>query len=249
MSDVASAVVGKGAVLRARGAGPLRLLTPARNWIVTSSLGGGLVDGDAVTLDVTIEAGATAVVTTQASTKVYRGSSRQATTVRVHGDGTALLVPDAIVPYRGATFVQQTRVEMTAASTLVACDVVTAGRVAHGERWDATRIDTALRIEIDGVVRVIDRVRIEGGTRLGRFEALATAVLLGPRVCQVAAEQLAALPTATRDAPLIVTGSAIADGAMFRVAGSRIEDVIAATRALVSPACRSCNETPWARKW
>lgn len=247
MSDVASAVVGKGAVLRARGAGPLRLLTPARNWIVTSSLGGGLVDGDAVALHVTIEAGATAVVTTQASTKVYRGSSRQATTVRVHGDGTALLVPDAIVPYRGATFVQQTRVEMTGASTLVACDVVTAGRVAHGERWDATRIETSLRIEIDGVVRILDRIVIAGGAPLGRFEALATAVLLGPRVREVAAEQLAALAPVTRD--LIVAGSAVDGGAMFRIAGTRIEDVISMTRALVSPACLACNEVPWARKW
>jgi urease accessory protein len=249
MSDVASAVVGKRAVLRARGAGPLRLLTPTRagNWIVTSSLGGGLVDGDAVALDVTVEAGATAVITTQASTKVYKGSSRQALTVHVHGDGTALLVPDAIVPYRGASFAQTTRVEMTGASTLVACDVITAGRVAHGERWDATRIDTSLRIENDGVARVIDRVVIEGGSRLGRFEALGTAVLLGPRVREACAEQLAALPPVTRD--LIVTGSAIEGGAMFRLAGTRIEDVIAASRALVSGACRACNEMPWARKW
>lgn len=247
MTDVASAVVGKGAVLRARGAGPLRLLTPARNWIVTSSLGGGLVDGDAVALEVTVEAGATAVVTTQASTKVYKGRSRQTLAVRVHGDGTALLVPDAIVPYRGATFAQQTHVALTGASTLVLCDVVTAGRVAHGERWDATRIDTALRIEVDGVARVVDRIVIEDGARLQRFEALATAVLLGPRVREAAAEQLAALPPVTR--ALIVSGSPIAGGAMFRVAGARVEDVIALTRALVSPACRACNEVPWARKW
>jgi urease accessory protein len=40
-------------VHRARSAGPLRLLTPragAAAWIVTSTYGGGLVDGDQVAL-------------------------------------------------------------------------------------------------------------------------------------------------------------------------------------------------------
>src|SRR5262245_15567397 len=95
---VASAVVcagnGRSDVHRARGAGPLRLLFPRAAgdaaWIVTSSLGGGLVDGDAVALDVRVEAGATAVVTTQASTKVYKGSSQQRTRVAVAGDGAVL---------------------------------------------------------------------------------------------------------------------------------------------------------------
>jgi urease accessory protein len=253
--SVASAVVRAGSagsdVIRARGAGPLRLLCPRAagraGWIVTSSLGGGLVDGDAVALDVTIEAGATAVITTQASTKVYRGSSRQELAVRVLGDGTALVVPDPVVPYRDATFVQATRIELTSASTLVACDVVTAGRVAHGERWNAARVDSTLRIAIDGRARVLDRVVIAGPARLGRFEALATAVLLGPRVNAIAAAQLAALGPVSRS--VIVSGSAVASGAMFRIAGERIADVIDATRALVAPACEACGELPWARKW
>jgi len=58
---------GRSDVHRARGAGPLRLLCPraAGNaaWVVTSSLGGGLVDGDHVALDVTVDAGATCVIT------------------------------------------------------------------------------------------------------------------------------------------------------------------------------------------
>jgi urease accessory protein len=257
MVDVASAVVragrGRSDVLRARGAGPLRLLCPRAagqaGWIVTSSLGGGLVDGDAVALEVTVEAGATGVVTTQASTKVFKGSSRQALHVTIEGDGAALVVPDPVVPYRDATFVQETKIAMTAASTLVACDVVTAGRVAHGERWRAARVDSALRIAIDGVPRVIDRIVIADGGRLGRFEALATCVLLGPRVREIAAAQLAALTTIRRGIPVIVAGSPVAGGAMFRIAGVRIADVIDATRALVAPACEACGELPWARKW
>src|SRR5262245_25857867 len=105
---LASALVrpgnGRSDVHRARGAGPLRLLFPRAAgdaaWIVTSSLGGGLVDGDAVALEVRVDAGATAVITTQASTKVYKGSSQQRTRVSVDGDGAVLVLPDPVVPYR-----------------------------------------------------------------------------------------------------------------------------------------------------
>src|SRR5690606_21225455 len=135
--DVASAVIGPGGgrshVHRARGAGPLRLLCPRAagdaGWIVTSSLGGGLVHGDDVTLEVRVDAGATAVLTTQASTKIYKGSSRQRTELRVAGDGAALVVPDPVVPYRDATFTQVTNIELASESTLVLSDVLTAGRV------------------------------------------------------------------------------------------------------------------------
>lgn len=67
---------------------------------MTSSFGGGLADGDDVALEVVIDAGATGLVTTQASSKIYKGTSRQRLDVRVHGNGCALIVPDPIVPYR-----------------------------------------------------------------------------------------------------------------------------------------------------
>lgn len=297
MLDVASAVirpgVGRSHVHRARAAGPLRLLCPRAagdaGWIVTSSLGGGLVDGDDVALEVRVEAGATAVITTQASTKVYKGSSRQRTEVRVADEGAALVVPDPIVPYRDATFTQVTHVELARASTLVLCDVLTAGRVAYGERWSATRLDTTLSLAIGGTRVLHDRIVLTGdvAARMGRFTALATAILVGPRVRDIAAAQLAALTAGTanqgatsagvggaavgtasaasaairgamaaagvggleRSAPVIVAGSPLADGAMFRIAGADIEQTLDRLRALLRPACTALGEDPWSRKW
>ena len=259
MLDVASAVVrpgvGRSDVHRARGAGPLRLLLPRAAgkaaWIVTSSLGGGLVDGDDVALDVSVDAGATAVVTTQASTKVYKGSSRQRTEVRVAGDGAALVVPDPVVPYRDASFTQVTSIELTSASTLVLCDVLTAGRIAYGEQWSAARLDTTLRIAIDGACVLHDRVVLAGdvAAQLRRFSALATAVLLGPRVGELATAQLAALGAVERGAKVIVAGSPLAGGAMFRIAGEDVETVVHATRGLLRDACALLGEDPWSRKW
>lgn len=265
MIDVATAVIrpdaarpGRSDVHRARAAGPLRLLCPRAAgdaaWVVTSSLGGGLVDGDHVALEVTIDAGATCVVTTQASTKVYKGRSSQRTSVRVHGDGAALVVPDPVVPFRDAELAQVTHVELEAASALVLCDVLTAGRVAHGERWSAASIDATLEIAVAGVVQLRDRVVLDGdvATRMRRFEALATAIIVGPRLAECAAAELAKLADSgpvARGSPTIVAGSAIAGGALFRLAGERTEAVVAAMRAILAPACARLGEDPWSRKW
>ena len=264
MLDVASAIVrpaptpGRSDVHRARGAGPLRLLCPraAGNaaWIVTSSLGGGLVDGDDVALEVTIDAGATAVVTTQASTKVYKGRSRQRLDVRAGTSATALVVPDAVVPYRDATFTQVTNVELAADATLVLCDVLTAGRVAYGERWSAARLDTTLSIAIAGERVLHDRIALAGAvaTRMRRFTAIATALIVGPRVADLAAAQLAEVADSgpiEPGAPVIVAGSPLANGALFRIAGEEIESVVNTARDLLRAACSRAGEDPWSRKW
>lgn len=265
----AAAVVGRGPtrseILRARGAGPLRLLCPrvgGAGWIVTSSLGGGLVDGDALALDVTVEAGATCVVTSQASTKVYRGASSLRTSVRVGPGGTALVVPDPVVPFAGARFDQITAVALDAGASLALADVVTAGRVAYGERWSAASVVTALELTIAGERALLDRLRIDrrriadggaggGAGRMRRFEALGTALLAGPRFAELAAAELARLGEATlpRGAAVIAAGSRVADGALIRVAGARVEDVVAAVRGVLRAACARAGEDPWSRRW
>lgn len=252
--------LGRSEVHRARAAGPLRLLTPRAAgraaWVVTSSLGGGLVDGDNVACEIEIHPGATCVITTQASTKAYRGTTSQQLRVRAHGDATALVVPDPVVPYRDATFTQLTSIELAAEASLALVDVVTAGRVAHGERWEAARFDSTLSVTIDGTRRLVDRFVLdpEDGAiarRLGRFEAIGTVVLCGPRVSAIALAQLTELSRAPvrRDDAVIIGGSPLADGAMFRVAGERIEAVVATTRAMLHAACRAVGEDPWSRKF
>lgn len=259
MADTASAVIRQGPtrsdVHRMRGAGPLRLLSPraagSAAWIVTSSFGGGLVDGDDVALDVTIDPGATGLVTSQASSKVYKGTSRQRLAVRVHGDGSALVVPDPIVPFRDAHYTQTTHVMLARESSLVLCDVVTAGRLAYGERWSCARFDSTLAIEIDGSRTLHDRVVLERDLerRMGRFAAIATAIAIGPRVGALGQVELARLPAVEKRGRLVIAGSELAGGAMFRIAGEDLEQVVAATRGVLRAACAELGEDPWSRKW
>jgi urease accessory protein len=253
--NVASVLVrpgeGRSDVHRVRASGPLRVMCPrlAGNaaWIVTSSLGGGLVDGDDVMLEVDVDAGATCLVTTQASTKVYRGASRQRLDVRVRGDATALVLPDPVVPYRDSQLVQRTSIALDPDSSLALCDTITAGRVAFGERWSATRLDSTLAIRIAGVSRLVDRVLLDGdvAARMRRFDALATVLLIGPRFRDIAQREL------DRRAPpgVVIAGSPFADGAMFRIAAERVELVTMSIRQLLAQTCSLVGEDPWARKW
>ncbi|MDB4962516.1 MAG: ureD [Myxococcales bacterium] len=248
---IASAVVRAGDrrsdVHRARSAGPLRLLFPRAAgraaWIVTSSLGSGLVDGDDVSLAVTVDPGATALLTTQSSTKVYRGTSRQHLRVRAHGDATVLILPDPVVPYRDAHFTQTTSLTLDATTSLVYADVLTAGRIAFGERWSAARIDTKLTLTIAGTTRLLDRVVLDHATRMRRFTALGTALLLGPRFAST-------LPQITSlDRDLVIAASPLADGVILRIAGTDLSRVVSTLRAFLAPACTLAGEDPWSRKW
>lgn len=218
-------------------------------WVVTSSLGGGLVDGDQVALEVEVHPGATCLITTQASSKVYRGASAQRLTVRAHGDAAVLVVPDPVVPYRAASFTQRTTIELAAGASLALCDTLTAGRVAFGERWSATRLDVALELAIGGTRRLVDRIVLTGdvAARMRRFEALATVVMVGPRVAELAQRELAG--SRPDRAGVVVAGSPLADGALFRIAGERVEQVTDTVRELLRATCARLGEDPWARKW
>ena len=228
-------------VIRARHGGNLRVLTPRHAgdaaWIVASSFGGGLVAGDDVALDVEIEARATAVVTTQASTKAYRGATRQRVMVRVAEGATALIVPDPVVPYRGARLVQETHVALAADASLVLVEVLTSGRAAFGEHW-AGAIDATLAITRAGVLLLHDRLVLDGPAAMGAYEALATVILLGPVAKHAGATT-----------GCVVATSPLGDGVMFRLAAARVELAVRSVRELARAACSAAGEDPWARKW
>ena len=101
---------GRTAVTRAVARSPLRLLTPRppgpAAWAFTSSFGGGIVDGDVLRIDVSVGEGASALVTTQASTKVYRSpkGARQVLSATVAEGALLALLPDPVACFGGANF-------------------------------------------------------------------------------------------------------------------------------------------------
>jgi urease accessory protein len=147
------------------------------------TFGAGLVDGDAISVDVVVEDGATLVLFTQASTKVFRGSARQSLHAEVHG--TLVALPDPVAPFAGARYEQ--RVDVTLANDHARCvllDGVTSGRPAFGERWDFDRVDLKTTIRRSGRRLLHDALRLDASDgsvarRMDRFESLVSLVSAG----------------------------------------------------------------------
>jgi urease accessory protein len=250
-------------VTRAFAASPLRLLMPRNHgraaWVYTSTYGGGLVDRDALALDVDVGTNAAALIATQAATKVYRSpnGTSMTMTARVADGGLLVVCPDPVVCFRGASYRQDQRIELAATSALVLVDWLTSGRHASGERWAFDRYANRLAIRRDGRHVALDALTLDRGDgdlvrRMGRFDVVLAAVLIGPAVAPYAAalaSQIAETPIARRS-DLAAAASPIAgDGCLLRMIGTSVEAVGRAAREYLRFVPALLGDDPWSRKW
>jgi urease accessory protein len=220
---VARQVGGATVLAEARATSPLRFVAPTYPQTSAAALclvsfGGGLVDGDAIDVEVTVEAGATLVVFTQSSTKVFRGSSSQSLSAKV--EGTLVFLPDPVAAFAGARYTQRIDVDLVGEGSCVVCDGMTSGRAAYGERWAMETLDLRLTITREGRTLLRDALRLEDGiaSRLDRFDAMASLVAIGPRTTPVA-RAIAEPGEVGRD--LVIASSALdAGGAIARIAAT-----------------------------
>ena len=245
---------------------PLRLLMPSNHghaaWVFTSTYGGGLVGGDALRLRVEVEAGATSLLQTQASTKVYRSPMGASSALDAHVDagGCLLVLPDPVVCFGGATYEQVQEVELHATASLVLMDWMTAGRHASAERWAFNRYASRLNVRYDGQLVLGDSLLLSSGEgplaeRMGRFECLCMIALVGPAAREhgtIASDRIAALEARAHAdllaaaAPLGLGGKA---GHLIRLAGVSPEAVGRAARDYLRFVPALLGDDPWTRKW
>jgi urease accessory protein len=245
---------------------PLKLLSTRSSsdcaWIFTSTYGGGLVDGDSIRLDVAAGAGTRCLLSTQASTKVYRSRQigcRQMLNASLDDDAVLVIAPDPIVCFADARFEQQQRFDLSASAGLVLLDWLSSGRWARGERWAFEHYQSRTDVSIGGAavyrdVLVLDAVdgQIDGPMRMGRFDCFATMLIVGAPLRTAAAAVLAYIneqPAPGRDEPLIFAASPIADGVVVRAAGPSSEVVGRWIRQRLDFLPSLIGQDPWARKW
>jgi urease accessory protein len=248
---------------RALAVSPLKLLNPANAgtsaWAYLASYGGGLVGGDALRIDVEVGHGATALVATQASTKVYRSErhASQELQARIADEGLLVLLPDPVTCFAGAHYLQEQQVRMTPAANLVLIDRLTAGRIGSGERWrfddyvSRTRIWRGERLLVHDALRL---TRDDGdlARRLDRFNCLAALFLVGPALRATAARltaELGAAPVQRRAGLLLSIAPLDTDGVLVRVAGESVEEVGILVRQYLGVVTALLGDDPWSRKW
>lgn len=226
-----------------RSASPLRFLQPTFPSTAQSAavclvtFGGGLCDGDSIDVSLDVGEGATLVVFTQASTKVFRGSARQS--IRANVRGTLAILPDPVAPFGGARYRQRIDVALEGEGTCVLLDGFTSGRPAYGERWAMDGVDLETRITKDGVLLARDALVLDGdiGARMGRFDALLTILAAGPNVAPLVPALLARATHHPRTADVLAAPSVLAPckdrgvpGAIVRIAATSPARALAEAR-------------------
>jgi urease accessory protein len=253
---------GHSVVGRAYATSPLRLLTPGNHgcaaWIYTSNHGGGLVDGDHITLTIDVGEGAAAFVSTQASTKIYRSPSGTSaeTLARIEPDGLLAVVPDPVVCFATSRYRQIQRFDLADRAALVLVDWISSGRHAAGERWAFTEYHSQIVVRLAGKLLVHDALALRAADgdlagRLGRFEVLAVAVLVGTALRTVAASLISrmAADAVVRRPDLLVAASALGDdGCVLRIAGCSVEQVGRRIREWLGFLPVMLGDDPWTRK-
>ncbi len=249
-------------VTRAWASSPLRLLTPRNHghaaWIFTSTFGGGLVDGDALTIGVDVAPQASALLATQAATKVYRSPRGTSVdlTATIHAGGLLAVAPDPVVCFAGSRYRQIQQFDLDDAANLVFVDSMTSGRRASGERWQFDRYESRVRVRRGARLALLDALTLTPGEgdlsrRMGRFDALCMVALIGPALEAHAARivsQVSALPVRRR-ASVLVGASPIDGGCVVKLAAASTEDVTRAVRQYLDFVPAWLGDDPWARKW
>jgi urease accessory protein len=254
-------VGGKTVIESALAAGPLRILTPRNHgsaaWAYTSTLGGGLVDGDHIFLGVRVGPGASALLASQGHNRVYRSraGSGAATVAEVEKGALLALLPDPTVCFASARYEQKTAVRLESGAAAVIVDVLAAGRGARGERWAFQRYFSDLSLSIGDRMVLRERTLLDPGhgdlgERFGRFDVLGTIIVAGEALRAARAalfRQLGSAPLEPRSR-IVEQANDLGEALHMKFAAVSIEDALHTVRTRLDFLPELLGDDPWARR-
>jgi urease accessory protein len=145
------------------------------------ALGPGMCGGDEYTIDITVEAGARAVVIMQSASRVVSMSTEacatQNVTLHVEPGGHLEYYPGLTIPYRDSSFVQRVRVNAARESRVGILETWGTGRVARGEHLAFRRISSRTTVSIERDLVYADATELDPR----RHDVGGTGVLEGHR--------------------------------------------------------------------
>jgi urease accessory protein len=197
----------------------------AAGWFeaVTLNSSGGVAGGDALMLDLSVEAGACATFTSQAAERFYRARAAdapaQVTTRLALADGAAAeWLPQEAILFDRAALDRRLEITMAADAAFLGVECLVFGRAAMGERVASLRLADTIRIRRAGRLILHEAVRLTGevGARLQRraVAAGAGAVATLLHVAPGTEARLDALRSAWAEAPA-ETGASAWDGMLL----------------------------------
>lgn len=210
---------------------PLQALTPltlagGASYLMLLNPTGGVLGGDHLVTEIAQEAGTHVCLTTPSATRIYRTAEKPATLeTMIHLREGAMLeyLPDHVIPHAGSALRQSLRLELARGSRAIILDSMASGRVAHGERWSFTSMDSRTEVFASGQPSYLNRTKIVPATkrpdRLGWMEEFDYMSCMGlfadgfarwKEVCAALNEELKSVSDIRGGATLLSQGGCVA---------------------------------------
>jgi len=164
---------------------PLRVvraftLADAAALVHLHNVSGGLLGGDHLALRVSAGAGARVQLTTTGAMRIYHPRQEAAATTQVTeitvGESALLeYVPDPIIPFAGARYLQRTSIQLAQGAGLFWWEILAPGREARGEIFEYESVEMRADLTAMGRPIAAERIRLEPRNR-----ALDSLARLGP---------------------------------------------------------------------
>jgi len=144
------------------------------------NLSGGVLGGDQLQIAVEVGPQAYVQLTSTGATRIYRSHPQaamaaQTSDIQVGEGGLLEYLPDALIPFAGSRYRQQSKIELAADAGLFWWEMVAPGRAARGEFFEYEQLHIGLHLSAQGKPLAIERIKLE--PQYHQFSSLAR---LGP---------------------------------------------------------------------
>ncbi|MBN7775848.1 urease accessory protein UreD [Nitratireductor aquimarinus] len=142
------------------------------------SVGGGILQGDRYTIDISVGEGACAQVTSQGANRIHQMDANYASQhqeVVVGADAYLEYLPDVTIPYRDSRFINDTDLIVDESATVIYGEMMMTGRKHHhaSERFGLDLLSMSVNVRRpDGRKLFTEKVLIEKGNNTGDFAAV-----------------------------------------------------------------------------
>ncbi len=132
---------------------------------------GGLVGGDCLTIDMSLDRDAHVLISAPSANRVYRTEgkvSEQHINITVGSGAVLEWLPEHTIPFAGSRFRQTLQAHLEPGAAIVLWDAIASGRIARGERWAFTDLENEIRITTASGGSLVERYILDPATDLGR---------------------------------------------------------------------------------
>ena len=127
-------------------------------------LGGGYIEGEYYENRLKLEEGSQAILTTQASSKIYKSEngipSKQYTNLQLEKNSKLEFINDSVILYKDAVYEQSTDIYLEEGATLIYSDGITAGWSPDGKLFQYTSARIKTNLYLNGELIYLDNLKI-----------------------------------------------------------------------------------------